>query len=340
MEARRRLLAGCFLLDVHSMMYYAQPAVAMRNLDYTSPLTLPIPLTGATTRLWEAPDARTWDRLMRTTDPAEAAQTVQAALSGPITAGDIARMPAMDAAILLCAWALQLGRRRSPRRAEAGGGTELAGPAARMVSLFPGSGAANAYVALHHAPLHAVLAASGDGWALGGKAPQSATWPEHKRELDEWCLSDQAVVAVTMAARALKVFLSLDDEEGGGEGGGGGGGGPPWREMSDFWGAYVCALICWAYGRGRRCREGGSTGGSAGGSSGGGASRSRRAGLRWIREVAGMEPAQVKRWDGASDTLAVVCAVRDVVARDSVGGRSELLAGAVGVLRRLGEGSG
>ena len=57
MESRRRLLSGCFILDVHSVIYYEQPPIVILHLDYSSPSTLLIPLASSGNEMWEAEDS-------------------------------------------------------------------------------------------------------------------------------------------------------------------------------------------------------------------------------------------------------------------------------------------
>ena len=316
------------MLDVQSMIYYEQAPVGIAHLDYSSPSTLPIPLTTSSTKLWEAPDDQSWARLIDVTPPLETVNTV---LSKPITAEDIARAPPVDAAILVAACGLRLPRRQSLTKIQAKvdilplDGAELA-----LVRLFSQTGIANTYLALHFTPLHMLLSVSGESWVFNNKIFRGTMFSEHRQYLDQWIRSESVVMAVAFASRALRAFLGLTTAmiaDGGGsfvEQARG----VPWMDLSDYWGVYVCALICWAYGQGADDEEDADN------------DASRRTGLRWILTVSEMEPGQLEEWPQRRNTLAVVCLARDVLARDCVGGRNILFADAVSVLRKLGRSDG
>ena len=321
-ESRRRLLAGCFMLDVHSSVYYEQYPMAMHGLDYLSPFTLPIPLSASSRKLWGAPDDHAWGQLVGGCPPVE---TVGTALSKPLAPEAIASMPPFDASILLAASVLSLPRRRSLATVDATVAMAMDGPEFRLATLFSQSGIANTYMALHYTPLHVLLSVSGESWVFNRKVGRATLFSEHRKYLDEWCRSDQAVVAVVFAARALKGLLGLSP----GLAADGGVSlveqmrGVPWRDISDYWGVYVCALICWAYGQGGAGEHGQED-------------ASRRTGLGWILSASEMEPGQLAAWAPSRNTLAVVCLARDVLARDCMGGRNILFADSVGVLKKLG----
>lgn len=228
--------------------------------------------------------------------------------------------PPFDAAIMLSGYALTLPKRQSLTKPE-----PVASKSASVVglaSIFPSSGIANTYLALHYTPLHVLLSVSGESWVFNKKVARQTLFSEHRAYLNEWSDSSSAVIAVSFAARALRSFLKLNsatlldastfiDQIRGGS----------WSDISDFWGAYVCALICWAFGNNQEGENN--------------ADASRRTGLQWIAEASTMEPAQIAAWKDRRNTLAVICLVRDVLARDCTGGRSILFADSVGVLRKL-----
>lgn len=316
-ESRRRLLAACFLLDVHSMMYYEQPPIVILNLDYSSPSALPIPLLTTTVKLWQAPDAAAWTALNPQSQPME---TVQSIMAKSPKAGYIAEAPPFDAAILLAGYALTLPGRQSLTKPESQ--TSKSVPIERLSNIFQSSGIANTYLALHYTPLHVLLSVSGESWVFNKKVALHTMFSEHRSYLNEWSKSNNARIAVSFAARALRSFLNIKfstladagtfiDQIRGGS----------WNEISDYWGVYVCTLICWAFGNNKDGKADDDA--------------SRRTGLRWIIEASMLEPEQIATWSDSRNTLAVVCLVRDVLARDCIGGRSILFADSVGVLRKL-----
>lgn len=303
-ESRRRLLAACFLLSVHGNWYYEQPLTADLGLDKFSPMMLPISLSAKSTRAWEAASARDWAVM----EPASrGGQTVGELLQQPLTASDMEAMPPFDAAILQAAHALQLPRRR--RHDEVEETEDPLGDSRTMTRLFPRSAVAYVYLALHHTPLHCLLSVSGDSWVFNMKVPRPSCFRDHQQRLDRWRTSNIAAAATLFAARALKLFLGLDDAATGG----------PLSDISDLWGVYVCALICWAAG---------------GGNESSGRTGSRASATRWILAVA---EAEVQALSGGEGSRGVIGLARDLLERDCLGRRSILLADAVGVLRKLDE---
>ena len=321
LESRRRLLAACFLLSVHGIWYYEQPFTAVLGLDNFSPMMLSIPLSATTKFAWEADSVDNWT----TFEPAAMKlQTVGDALQETSTAAAVDAMPPFDASLLLAAHALQLPRRRrhgEPDTLE--DALCIRTSDMLMPRLFPNSPGAYTYLALHYTPLHWLLSVSGDSWVFNKKVARASCFMEHQKKLENWRNSGSAAIATVFAAKALKIFLDL---------------GPSplenhemllaqqvrgsaWRDISDFWGVYVCTLICWAFGHvGKRSKR-----------------SSRGAAVRWIQTVAELEPGQLQIMAGWEDSQGVVGLVHDVLERDCLGGRSILYADAVGVLRKLEE---
>ncbi|RDA87947.1 hypothetical protein CP532_1717 [Ophiocordyceps camponoti-leonardi (nom. inval.)] len=327
-ESRRRLLAACFLLSVHGNWYYEQPLMADLGLDKFSPMMLPIALSANSTRAWEAAKAEKWAAL----DAASArTQMVGEMLQRPLTASDMEAMPSFDASILLAAHALQLPRRRKHTEVEV-----LEDPlraSQTMTKLFPRSPVAYVYLALHHTPLHWLLSVSGDSWVFNRKVRYARYFHEHQHKLDRWRTSGSAAAATLFAAKALKLFLGLENgSDGNGNKTGNSNSRVAWRDISDFWGVYVCALVCWA-----AAKQGGRR-------------PTRASTIRWILDVAegrnggdggddAGDPVQTLA-GGLVGSRGVIGLARDVLERDCLGRRSILFADAVGVLRKLDEGQG
>ncbi|KAI6782030.1 uncharacterized protein J7T54_003449 [Emericellopsis cladophorae] len=319
MESRRRILGVCFMLDVHSTCYFEQPGLRLAGLNYSSPYKLPIPLSASSERLWEATDRHSWSQLVPSAAPL---QTMATALAGSITAEDVAAMPRFDAAILLGAYLLALPKRKDLTQVSTTGGLKLSRAPYLLATIFPTSHVANTYLALHYTPLHILLSVSGESWVFNKKIVKPTLFSANRRTLEAWRQSSDGTMAARFAARALGAYLQVDGPQSVAEtesfverrhG-------SPWNDLSDFWGLYVCTLICWAYGRGGKASD---------------RDVSRRAGLRWILEASRRDPAQWRDWHKAEDTLGVVCLMRDVLGRDCVGGRNILFADSVRVLRRL-----
>jgi hypothetical protein len=283
----------------------------------------------------------------------------------------------------------------------------------RISTLYAACPVANTYLALHHTPLRDLLAVGGDSWVFTQKILPATSYHEHQKRLRVWVnsatttsnpgssttssgsLAGLSVVRATVyAARAILGYLdrqlppshtspaaaaaACGQQQHPPQGCGVGARNPaaPWSmDMSDYWGLYVCALICWAFCHhsGRTASGGGGGtagvgtpagggGGSAGGSpvpghigAGTASSSASRPGsgisvsaagdeeaVGWLRMVAaeGVRLEDVVRVRGRREAVGVVGLVRRKLESDCLGGRSRLYVDAVGVLRRLEERAG
>ncbi|KAH8709052.1 hypothetical protein HC256_008978 [Beauveria bassiana] len=316
-ETHRRLLASCFLLDVHCMRYFERAPVSVPGLDYFSPSTLAIPLSANTTKLWEATAMESWFNL----NPQCTRLSVALAISQGYKPLDIQESSPFDASVLLAAYSLQFPSRQNPTRLDLI--QDLSGvdmSQINVLNLFAHSAVANAYLALHFTPLHVVLSITGDSWVFNKKVLRLSAYAQQQSQLSRWRDSGSSAAAATFAARALVAFLSLGSD------------GSriaavassPCYDISDFWGIYVCALICWAFGH--VGKDGSDTGNDV---------SSRPAALQWLQNAAKLQPAQVQRLGGRRNARAVVGLAREALEREHLGGRSILLADAIGVLRKL-----
>lgn len=323
-ESRRRLLAACFLLDVHSSRYFKQPPVSVQGLDYSSISRLHIPLTAGMNELWDAANFRTWSSLAKHGPKLRFLSTT---LGQSLTADAIARVPSFDAAILLAGCVLQLrGMQGAPHTNKSRKSGPLLSPdVAHLASLFQGSGTSNAYLAFHHTPLHEVLSVSGDSWLFNEKIPQAQTFVQHQTTLKSWSTSKEANVAAFFAIRGIASHLNLchetaDDVHAALYSGRL----VKWTDISDYWGLYVCTLICWAWGQGvmvpRADRRN---------------EASKQAAIAWILAAAEVDLQDLGDWALRRQTQAIVCLVRDILDRGCPGGRNRMLSDAVSVLKKL-----
>lgn len=243
-----------------------------------------VPLTAASTAMWEASSADEW-----------AALAAQATLSHqappylhvgptvpslfPSLAGSLASRPYFDRTIILAAEALRippvshspspafsppqpqpqqisLRGQRSQRGGNGGASQTGTGsgddPATAsclaLVASFPDCPVADAYAALRHTPLLELLAVSGDTWVFAQKVVSRTSFLEHKRRLKAWTARRHAVVATVMAARCIAGFLRLGRQDAG-DGGldhMGQAGAAVVGDISDYWAVYTSALIIWA----------------------------------------------------------------------------------------------
>ncbi|KAI9172371.1 hypothetical protein HJFPF1_01873 [Paramyrothecium foliicola] len=321
-EALHRLAAACFVLDVHTMCYYEQPSCAPASeLDYSSPATISVPLSGSTMQLWDAEDLQLWQNLITSH---RGTVTVSDAFSQGLKPSDIALLPTFDASVLLAAYALQLPRLRTPGAVDLK--REVLTSSAEdlpLAALFTNSPSANTYIALHYTPLHALLSVSGDSWVFNKKVLEESSFVHDQLQLAKWRNSDDCRKAVIFATRALKLFLGLspttDDKLGGLTTGQTRT--LAWGDISDYWAFYVCTLICWAYGQ-----------------HDGSAAKASNATIQWIRKTADLQPARQDQVMDREAACGVVSLARGLLARENLGGRNILLADAVGVLTKLQDG--
>lgn len=436
-EARRRLLTACFVVDVHTAIYYEQRR-AVESDSSSAPPT--IPLTGQSRILWDATSADEWAAVLASNPEAGTPRFIPDSES--LTGEDILTLEPFDCAAILAAETLRLPRRvpgspispqtatpttailTSPRDGGVGGGdlgemgdqqqqqrqfhAQLTNPTAmlsespivisglatvgqdseairaaalraeaRLMQVFGTScPVANTYLALHHTPLHDLLAVSGDSWVLSQKVLHQTSFVEHQKRLKAWVEGHHqqqhgrgstaasagggtlaglsAAKAAVFAARAIVAFL--DREQGprairqthtlvhGQRQPSAAATSAAWMDdISDYWALYVCALICWAFVH-RASRSGDRGAGSA---SSAAAARpddeeEEAAAKRWLHTV-------VRMWGRPEDTIrararrepgggGVVGLVRRRLEAECVGARSRLFVDAVGVLKKLEEG--
>lgn len=355
-EARRRLLTVCFIVDNHTSLYHQQP----RARDDIDPST--IPLTGHSDGLWAAASANEWAKTLETSPAASVPRFIPH--SNALTPDWVARHGCLDQMAILHGEASRLPRRqydcssadlddqnsftaddlRTPTTASYNQSFSGAYFEERLVQLFsmttitPGP---SIYLALHHTPLHDLLAVSGDSWVFSQKVLGASTFSENQKRLRAWAEgrppskspgSQQQASAGSLegmscaqatchAARALLGFL--------------GGDGPITPQpgcISDYWGMYVCALIIWAFGH-RAAR-------SSSSSSPQKTPLPEDEAISWLQSVACIQrPEDATRMKHRREASAgVVSLVKRRLHADCVGPRSQLYVDAVGVLKKLEEG--
>ncbi|KAK1574691.1 uncharacterized protein LY79DRAFT_523403 [Colletotrichum navitas] len=337
-ETRRRLLSACFVLDIHSSVYLEQQRV--RSFDVANDGMPPkIPLIGPNQDLWDAASADAWAATVSAKGDRSGEQTLLSFINpDTLSRTSIKTHVLFDRAVILAFEALLLPTRDDP--AHMTPSTEISEPGTfRMANIFPDCPVANTYLALHHTPLYDLLAVSGDSWIFSQKVLQPKSFAEHQKRLRSWCDSGDAAVAVVFACRALRAFTEhgsaenqedSDDDNDDDMGAWGMGRPRMWKDdISDYWGMYVCALICWAYGH--RASRGDTAEGSELGDCDSMA-------IQWVRTIASMRAKDVARLRSKEDTMPVVSLVRMWLDVDCLGGRSRLYVDAVGVLKKLEEG--
>ena len=359
-EARRRLLAACFLVDVHTSIYHEQARV--RHFDLADGQAPPIPLTGRSAPLWEASAAQDW-ALAADDDPTALDPAFFPDWSR-LAAADARALPAFDRAVVLAAEATRLPKRTVLARGgaaaaippPAGTAVPSAEAEANIARVFGDCPVGCTYLALHHTPLLDLLAVSGDSWVFSHKVLPADSFLEHQKRLKAWADAHlrnpaprggsgvvaaaqgmSAARATVYAARALCAFLARGPAAtatAAGEARRG------WMDdLSEYWAAYVCGLIIWAFGH----RQPSSSSSSSSSSAAGGSGTEARAmtddeAVGWLRGVADMGEETVARVRGRHEAGGVVGLVRRRLETECVGGRHRLFVDAVGVLKKLEEG--
>ncbi|KAI3394682.1 hypothetical protein diail_2429 [Diaporthe ilicicola] len=354
-EARRRLLTVCFIIDNHTSLYHQQP----RARDDIDPST--IPLTGHSDALWAAGSAIEWANVLETSPAANVPHFIPR--PNTLTPDEVARHSFLDKVAILHAEASRLPRRqynrsstdhddqssytaddlRTPTTASYNQNFSSAYSEERIVHLFSMTTASpgpSIYLALHHTPLHDLLAVSGDSWVFSQKVLGASTFLENQKRLKTWAegrLSSKSpssqqqasagslegmscAQATCHAARALLDFLQDD-----------GATAPQAVCISKYWGMYVCALIIWAFGH-RAARSSSSTSPQK-------APLPEDEAISWLQAIGMQRPEDATRMKHRREASAgVVSLVKRRLDADCVGPRSQLYVDAVGVLKKLEEG--
>lgn len=366
-EGKRRVLAACFIIDNQAAIFH-ESSRARDNVDSST-----IPLTGHSDALWSASSANEWFAILQN-DPAASHVHLMPRLDS-LTPEQVAQYNVFDRGVILNAAALNLPRRMSQRNSagkdddqEPDSAEDLRTPTTssfaaralkgmkpddRLCHLFSLGNAVtpNIYLALHHTPLHDLLAVSGDTWLFSQKVLRSLTFVEHQKRLKAWIegrsstsptsptsptatrLDGMSAAKATIhAARALVEFFDRGVEASNGVT-------PYVTCISNYWGMYVCALIIWAFGqKSIKSSSSWSTSGSPI-SNTKNQFMSEDDAVAWLRAVADSDvPNTVGRVKGRREASAVIVSmVKRRLEADCVGGRSRLYVDAVGVLKKLGE---
>ncbi|WZH43590.1 C2H2 zinc finger transcription factor [Fusarium acuminatum] len=275
---------------------------------------------------WEAQDYQSWARSRTRKDP----KTISSTNLEMISSSDVASAPAFDAAILLAACSLFLPRRHA--LAHVGLVEDVANFRLNQTFIsrvFPDSAIGSTYMALHHTPLYCLLSVSGKSWVFNKKVADFKIFAEHQKLFGTWRNSGTAAIATVFAARALKCFLELH---------------PPSKQprgskvehnpkratplvdISDYWGVYVCSLICWAFGfqeEKSNCKI----------------TMSVEEATQWLLTVADIEPLELQAQGQRDKAQGAIVLVREVLENDCLGGGNILFADAVNVLKQLERGT-
>lgn len=367
-EGKKRLLAACFIIDNHAAMLH-ESSRARSDIDPTS-----IPLTGHHDALWSANSADEWFAILQN-DPAAGRVQLMPSLDS-LTPEQVAQYGIFDTCVILNAAALNLPRRNAQRNSIGKDGdvessflddlrtpttTSYAAralkgikPDDRLCQLFSLVNAItpNVYVALHHTPLHDLLAVSGESWVFSQKVLGSLTYVEHQKRLKAWIEGRSSTSSSTSpvsptaaglegmssskatvhAARALVGYFERGVEASNGVT-------PYVTSISNYWSMYVCVLIIWAFGQKSGKFSSSGSSGSPTSTTGRGQVMGEDEAVAWLRAIADSSmPETVGRAKGRREASAVIVSmVKRRLEADCVGGRSCLYNDAVGILKNLEE---
>ncbi|KAI1336550.1 hypothetical protein F5Y15DRAFT_418858 [Xylariaceae sp. FL0016] len=333
-ESRRRLLASCFVLDVHTSMYHEHSFAHI-----SSKPNPPIPLTKHSEALWKAPSSEAWGSLWSSASNHSLSEPSSLSENFTLTNERVAAAPPLDSAVFLASEILRLPRRASVPKLDLSARMDLSS-AQRISGLFPNSAVANTYLALHYTPLCDLLAVSGDSWIFSQKMLRPEEFSQRKASLAVWRGSLHAGAAACFAANALLAFLDIHDHNttnanirrGDRKD-------QNWRtrDISDYWAIYVCTLICWALGQcGTR-----TTGEATAHNFNINTIEAEREAREWLIKVAGAMPEKVLHIRSRRGVAAIISIVRRRLEQEEAGARKgRLLMDTVDVLRRLADRGG
>lgn len=362
-EGRRRLLTACFIVDNHASMMHQQPC-ARDGVDSSN-----IPLTGPSDALWSANSADEFFSMLHSNRAAAHGQFLPRLYS--LCPEELAQYSVFDRSAILNAATLSMPRRnsqrggkreehesvfaddlRTPTNASYSAQTTRTKPEDRLLHLFSLSNAptSHVYVALHHTPLHDLLAVSGESWVFTQKVLPAPTFHEHQKRLKAWVegrsttsptsptspttagLEAMSCAQATIhSAHALLEYFGRNVEATNDVT-------PYVTCVSDYWAMYVCALIVWAFGH--KAGKPVSAGSSGSPPTSRGRLMNEDEAVAWLHMVADSGvPEHIGRVKGRREaSAAVVSMVKRRLEVDCVGGRSRLFVDAVGVLQKLEEG--
>ncbi|RDL37949.1 uncharacterized protein BP5553_05382 [Venustampulla echinocandica] len=336
-EGHKRLLSACFIFDVQQALYHQQPRSKALGGE-----TRPFLPTLCSDSLWNAGTAIEWQAHLTDYPLDQPLQLLEQSICSQRTSP---RSSAFTQSLLICFLATRLPMRENPRcpnaylpHAPDSGLTSLMDP-------FPTSSLAQTYLALHHTPLHDLLAIAGDTWIFGQKVTPPSAFHDAQSRLKTWSSSVAAAQATHHACRILSVGLCQPSthENNYNEVGLG--------YLSKYWGLYIAALICWAFGH--RYQPSGSSSGSLtrsnsytaiGDTDANGHYQSSSSAIDAQVKTANyvnsmlelsVEDLLTNRASMRGETSAVIDAVRHGLGSDGLGDKCSMLVDCIGVLKKL-----
>jgi hypothetical protein len=330
-EARQRLLASCFMLDIHQSLYHEQNRSNVQLAECGSMLCLPCP-----ENMWNTTSALDW-QINQAGYSVQPLHRIEHDPSSQLVDGT----NSFSQTLLICSFASRLPARADPKYPNDFFPDNAHPTVVNLRTLFPASPLAHIYLALHHTPLHDLLAIAGDTWVFGKKITPPAAFQSAQFRLKVWSSSLNAAAATQHACHILSLVLSQ-----------------PYSDetqsysafsISDYWAVYTSALICWAFGNRYQSPSSGtisrSNSSNAIHNSGMDVDSpqtpvdARIRALSYIQGILelGTEDLLTSKAHMKGETAGVIDAVRARLEIDSVGSKCMMLVDAVHVLTRIKE---
>ena len=327
MESRHRLLSLCFVFDVHQALYLEQSRLKTDSESMDALLVLPC--SGA---IWSATDISEWHsrRSQCTIQPLRLIQQ-QLLSSSTCTSAE----SPFSEFLLICSFAARLPVRKDNVLPEFIP-TAIHPAVNDLTRLFPASLAAHIYLALHYTPLRDLLAVAGDTWVFAKKVTPPSAFHAAQSRLKAWSQSLAAARATQYACKVLQARLgdlSVPSE-------------CEQRSasqalcISDYWGLYTAALICWAFGQRYQLAFGKSSTMQGASRDSSDPDQDRVKALLYTRSMLELDTSNLltSKASMRGDTSGLIDAVRALLETVGVGSKCMMLVDAVCVLRRIGEG--
>jgi len=239
-EMQRRLMSGCFVLDIQQSVYHEQRTSKSTQTPQCLPW-LPCPED-----IWEATSATIWaSRLSE--HRALQATLVDDPFLANISSNNLRKMPPFSQSILLCSQFSKLPTRHDFKYPNDYIPHSIHPDLATLIHEFNFNPKTEAFLLFYHTPLQDLLAIAGDTWVFSRKITPASAFHASQSRLKTWSMSLTGAAATQHACRVLKAELLRHfprsvvqdprEQESGLEG-----------CISDYWVFYIATLVCWAFG--------------------------------------------------------------------------------------------
>ena len=327
-EARRRLLAACFMFDIHQSIYHEQKRSEVSLEEAAATLCLP-----CRDDIWKASSVEEWQSQIVDYSN-QHLPFIEQDLSSQylITSSSFAQ------SLYICLLASRLPPRDDPTYPNDFFPHNMDNSVLSMQNLFSTSPVAHSYLALHHTPLHDLLAVAGDTWVFGKKITPPSAYHSAQSRLKIWSSSLAAAAATQHACYVITTVLQPQS--------------PELNRLSDYWALYTATLICWAFGHRHQSSTGtiGTLSNLLNASNNPAmevdsprpylADEAKLKALTYINGMSelGTEDLLTSKASMRGDTVGVIDAVRSRLEAEDVGSKCMMIDDAIHVLKRIKEG--